>query len=114
MSQIPSPFVANPILRDVELSELHQHAGLGEPLLGSQLKIFASVKATVSVIAGSAEATVGELLALKEGAVLPLDRGIDALFDVVLDGRVLARGQLVAVGENFGLRVCEICEPIRR
>lgn len=114
MTQNPNSLVRGPVLRDVELSELQPHAGSGDALLASQLNIFAGVKATVNVVAGSAEATVGDLLSLKEGAVLQLDREIDAPFDVVLDGRVLARGQLVAVGEHFGLRVCEVCEPIRR
>jgi len=61
------------------------------------------------VVAGEASATVGELLALKEGAVMPLDRELDAPFDIVLDGVVLARGQLVAVGDRFGVRIVDVC-----
>ena len=102
------------VLHDVELPELHRHAGPDAPLLPSRLDLFAGVKASVSVLAGTASASVGELLSLKEGAVLQLDREVDAPFDVVLDGRVLARGQLVAVGEHFGLRVTEVCEPAKR
>ena len=102
------------VLHDVELPELHRHAGADAALLPSRLDLFAGVKASVSVLAGTASASVGELLSLKEGTVLQLDREVDAPFDVVLDGRVLARGQLVAVGEHFGLRVTEVCEPPKR
>ena len=69
------------------------------------------MKATVKVMAGEANASIAELLSLTEGSVLPLDRAVDAPFDVVLDGVVLARGQLVAVGEQFGLRIVEVCMP---
>lgn len=115
MSQIPSVSPSGPVLHDVELSELHPHVPLGGPLLPPRLGLFAGVKATVTVVAGSAASTVGELLSLKEGALLALDREVNAPFDVVLDGRVLARGQLVAVGDHFGLRVTEVCElPAQR
>lgn len=108
MNQSPAQSLS-PVLHDVELSELQPHSA-GAPILPSRLNLFAGVKASVSVVAGQADATVGELLALKEGAVLALDRQIDAPFDVVLDGRIFARGQLVAVGEHFGIRVTEVCD----
>lgn len=102
----------NPPLQDIELPELQEREGAKAPLLPHKLDLFSGVKATVSVSAGTAAATVGELLALHDGCVLTLDRALDAPFDVVLDGRVLARGQLVAVGEQFGVRICEVCEPL--
>lgn len=112
MSQSPAQS-PSPVLHDVELSELHPHP-TGAPVLPQRLSLFSGVKASVSVLAGQAHATVGELLALKEGAVLALDRQIDAPFDVVLDGHVLARGQLVAVGEQFGIRISEVCDSSGR
>lgn len=110
MSQNPPPSLPGPLLHDVELPELQSHP-TGTPVLPQRLNLFAGVKASVSVVAGHAISTVGELLALKEGTLLTLDREVDALFDVVLDGRVLARGELVAVGEHFGIRVSQVCEP---
>lgn len=108
MNQHPN---TSPVLHDVELSELHAApSSQGAAVLPSRLGLFSAVKATVQVCAGQAESTVGELLALKEGALLTLDRQIDAPFDVVLDGKVMARGQLVAVGEHFGIRITEVCE----
>ncbi len=103
----------NPPLHDIELPELHQRPSTQPPLLPQKLDLFAGVKATVSVSAGTAAATVGELLSLHDGDVLTLDRALDAPFDVMLDGRVLARGQLVAVGEQFGVRICEVCAPLQ-
>jgi len=110
VSQNPPHDIPTPLLHHVELSELQAHPG-GAPVLPQRLNLFAGVKAKVSVVAGQATATVGELLSLKEGGLLQLDREVDALFDVVLDGQVLARGRLVAVGEHFGVRICQVCEP---
>lgn len=98
--------------RDVELSQLDA-TGVGAPLLPPRLAAFAGVKASVEILAGRAEASVGELLALKEGSVLTLDRAVDAPFDVMLDGATIARGQLVAVGEQFGVRITEVCMPTK-
>ncbi len=103
----------NPTIYDIDLPELQGQRSAQPALLPQQLDIFAGVKATVSVMAGTAVTTVGELLSLQDGAVLPLDRALDAPFDVMLDGRVLARGQLVAVGEHFGVRICEVCAPLQ-
>jgi flagellar motor switch protein FliN len=95
--------------RNIELSKLHALPSNDPPLLPQRLAAFAGVRTTVTVVAGAASASIGELLAFKDGAVLTLDRPIDAPFDVVLDGAVLARGQLVAVGDRFGLRITEVC-----
>ncbi len=105
----PSSPGTSPVLHDVELPELQAHPA-GAAVLAQRLSLFAGVKAKVEVQAGSAHSTVGELLSLKEGAVLKLDRTIDAPFDVLLDGRVIARGQLIAAGDHFGVRITEVCE----
>lgn len=70
------------------------------------------VKATVTVTVGSASVTVGELLAAKQAQVLKLDRAVDDVVDLVLEGQVVARGQLVAVGEHFGIRITELPRPL--
>lgn len=95
--------------RPIELPTLEAIPSSDPPLLPQRLAAFAGVRTTVTVVAGNATASIGELLALKDGAVLPLDRAVEAPFDVVLDGAVLARGHLVAVGDRFGLRITEVC-----
>jgi len=104
---------ASTLPKDVELSPLAAVAATGAPLMPARLSAFAGIKASVKVVAGDAVASIGELLNLKDGAVLTLDRAIDAPFDVVLDGAVLARGQLVAVGDRFGVRITEVCGQFR-
>lgn len=64
------------------------------------------VQLTVSV--GAAELTVGELLDAHAEQVIRLDRGMDDPVDVLLEGQVVARGILVAVGDHFGIRLTEL------
>lgn len=103
------PHAENAASRRIELPELGNVSSADSPLLPQRLAPFAGVRASVTVVAGSASASIGDLLALKDGAVLTLDRAIDAPFDVMLDGAVLARGQLVAVGDRFGVHITEVC-----
>jgi flagellar motor switch protein FliN/FliY len=79
----------------------------GEPAVRSVLPLLGSVKLNVAVRVGNAEVSVAELFEMKQGAVLVLDRTVEAPLDILVDGHVVARGTLVAVGEHFGVRITE-------
>jgi flagellar motor switch protein FliN/FliY len=66
------------------------------------------IKAKVQVCVGEASLSVGELLAAKENQVLCLDRTIDQAVDLTIEGKVVARGQLVAVEDHFAVRITEL------
>lgn len=70
------------------------------------------VKARLQVCVGSATLTVGELMAAKAQQVLVLDRGIAQPVDLILEGQVVARGQLVAVDDQFAVRITELPMPL--
>lgn len=70
------------------------------------------LKVQLLVRVGEVELTVGQLLAARENAVLPLDRLLDEPVDLLLEGQVVARGELVAVGDCFGVRVTELPRPL--
>jgi len=92
----------------IELAEFQPHAGSGKPLLSAQGGLLDSVPVALTVSVGEIASTVGELLALKEEAVLKIGRAADAPIDLILNGQVLARGQLVVVDEHFGLRITQV------
>jgi len=71
----------------------------------------AGVKARLTLVAGHAMSTVGDVMGMKEGGVLKLDTELNAPFDIVLNDTVIARGELVAVGDNFGVCVTQILTP---
>lgn len=57
---------------------------------------------------GEAAMTVGELHALRPGGVVSLSAGLNDLVELRLNGATIARGELVAVGDKFGVRITEI------
>lgn len=57
---------------------------------------------------GTAKVTLEQLYAMKHGAVFSLDQSVDAPIELLIEGRVFARGELVAVGENLGIKVLEL------
>ncbi|QBX55230.1 flagellar motor switch protein FliN [Nocardioides seonyuensis] len=91
---------------------------LQSPAMGSAQGMAASrgiemlhgVDMEVTVELGRTHLTVRELLALSPGAVLELDRAAGSPADLLVNGRLIARGEVVVVDENFGLRVTEILD----
>jgi flagellar motor switch protein FliN/FliY len=99
----------------VELPELDQGTPpAGPPVLDAHLELIRSVKVRLSASFGGATLTVGELTALKDGSVIKLDRAAGEPVDIVFEGQVIARGHLVAVDDNFGVRVSEIAAAPKR
>jgi flagellar motor switch protein FliN/FliY len=95
------------IANEIELSALSEDTDAGAALLPARLPFLGSVKVHVTVQIGQAETTLGELLEMKQGGVLPLNQPLDQPIDVIVDGHVVARGSLVAVGDHFGVRLSE-------
>jgi flagellar motor switch protein FliN/FliY len=62
----------------------------------------------VTVEIGRTRMTVGELLSLHPGEVVELDRAASAPADLLVNGTLIARGEVVVVDEDFGLRISEI------
>ena len=96
----------------INLEELHNEAKGGAPVL---LKVnpLHLVKAKLQVCVGEVEINVGELLGAKEHQVLTLNSKVEEPVDLILEGHVVARGQLVAVDGHFALRITELPLPLQ-
>lgn len=103
---------AAPLARPVVLEELQPSSGVAGRLLERESALHA-VKVQLQVNLGAVSMTVAELLAAREHQVLQLDRRLDQPVDLVLEGRVVARGELVAVDDRFGFRVTELPLPLK-
>ena len=95
-------------VRKIELAGLGHNADVGGPLLDDSSELVNNIRVRLSVCVGNCRLTVRELLALREKSVLSLDKESMEPVDVMLDGKLVARGQLVAVDDNFGVRISEI------
>lgn len=74
------------------------------------LEMLHGVDMELTVELGRTRMTVRELLALAPGDVLELDRAAGSPADLLVNGRLIARGEVVVVDEDFGLRVTEILD----
>jgi len=95
-------------VQQVELAEIEAADHPGKKILGNAMDVIRDVKVRIHVSAGHCDVTVRDLLDLRENTVLTLDKSTHDPVDVVLDGKVVASGMLVAVGDNFGVRITEI------
>jgi flagellar motor switch protein FliN/FliY len=72
------------------------------------LDLLRDVEMEVTVELGRTRMTIRELLALAPGAVVELDRAAGSPADLLVNGRLIARGEVVVVDEDFAVRITEI------
>ncbi len=80
----------------------------------SRLGMLSSVKLKMTVEVGRTQITIEELLRLSEGAVVELDRMAGDPLDILVNGTPIAKGEVVVVGERFGIRFGDIIDPKER
>ena len=92
-----------------ELSNPTAHANSSDtPALSNAIDLVKDVPVMLEVRLGQGSITVNELMELREGSVVQLERRVDEPVDVLFNDKVIARGQLVASGNRFGVRITEI------
>lgn len=82
--------------------------------LNPGLELLLDVELETSLRFGSREMALGEILELGPGDVVQLDRHVADPVDLLVGDKIVARGEVVLVNGNFGLRVTEVAEPRRR
>lgn len=93
----------------IELQQLQ--AGAESPTTGGatgDLQRLSAIPVEVSVELGRAQMTVGATLELHPGSVITLNRMAGEPMDLLVNGTPIARGEIVVVDEQFGLRVTEV------
>ena len=78
------------------------------------LKVLENIDVELTVEVGRTEITIRDLLRLNEGAVIELDRLAGDPLDILVNGTMIAKGEIVMVGERFGVRFTEIVDPEKR
>lgn|SRR5436190_12732008 len=85
-----------------------------EETTSRNMEMVMRIPVTVKIVLGSATMPVANLMRLGRGAVIPLDRRVGEPVDMVVNGRVVARGEVVVVGEDssrFGIKLTEVVGP---
>ena len=94
-------------MSDIELQEVNLADGNGKPVIQKNMEYLQDIEVELQVRIGKAKLTVEELFSLTENKVIPLLESVDAPVDLLLKGKVVARGQLTVVGDNFGVKITE-------
>lgn len=80
------------------------------PTDARDLRLLADVQVELAVELGRVKLPLRDLLSLAPGAVLELDRAADAPVDVLVNGCLVARGEVVVIDGEFGVRVTAVVE----
>lgn len=78
---------------------------------GIPKNVIDDIELDVTLELGRAELTIAELLQLREGSVVPLNRMAGDPIDILANGRLVARGEVIVVDGKFGVRICEVVSP---
>lgn len=79
-----------------------------------KLRALENIEVEMSIEVGRTEITIADLLRLNEGSVVELDRLAGEPLDILVNGTMIAKGEVVMVGERFGIRFSDIVDPEKR
>ena len=78
------------------------------------LKVLENIDVKLTVEVGGAEIKLRELLRINEGSVIELERLAGDSLDILANGTIIAKGEVVMIGERFGIRFTEVVDPKER
>ncbi len=118
-SEPPSPptvflYFDGAMLEALSTASARQRTGDSEKLLAlpDNLRLVMDLELNVSLRFGQCQLPLREVLELTSGSVIELDKMVDEPVEMLLDGKVVARGEAVIVDGNYGLRVTEIPQAV--
>ncbi len=106
---VDPPAAEGPSVAPATLPELTPAPAAGR---ARELQLLADVAMNVSVEVGRGSLQVRELLSLVQGSIVELDRVVGSPVDVLVNGTLVAHGDIVLVGDDLGVRITEIVEQI--
>jgi flagellar motor switch protein FliN/FliY len=98
----------------VELEELEEESA---PVTGEEkrrLDAILDIPVTISMEVGRSHISIRNLLQLNQGSVVELDRVAGESLDVLVNGTLIAHGEVVVVNDKFGIRLTDVISQIER
>lgn len=96
----------------VALDELHhEKSGAAH---NPDLDVILDIPVSISMEVGRTSITIRNLLQLNQGSVIELDRLAGEPLDVLVNGTLIAHGEVVVVNEKFGIRMTDVISPSER
>jgi len=104
---------ADPGVEAAQMSDLEAEQGPGFQT-GDKLDVILEIPVTMSMEIGRTRVSIRNLLQLNQGSVVELDRLAGEPMDVLINGTLIAHGEVVVVNEKFGIRLTDIISPSER
>ncbi len=98
----------------VELEDLQED---NEPITGEEkrkLDAILDIPVTISMEVGRSHISIRNLLQLNQGSVVELDRVAGEALDVLVNGTLIAHGEVVVVNDKFGIRLTDVISQVER
>ncbi len=95
-------------VRPMEYDEFEDEEDLLSEEQRSNLELIMSVPLEISVEIGKSRRQIKDILGFSQGTIVELDKQAGALVDIIVNGQLIAKGEVVVVNDNFGVRVVEI------
>lgn len=87
---------------------------LDEPRSNQRFELLLDVPLEVTVQLGRTRMTINELLSLGPGSVVELDKVAGEPLDIIINDRLVARGEAVVINDKFGVRITDIVSKAER
>lgn len=98
----------------VELDEFDAFDSVTTPNGNPDLDVILDIPVNISMEVGRTSITIRNLLQLNQGSVIELDRLAGEPLDVLVNGTLIAHGEVVVVNEKFGIRMTDVISPSER
>ena len=98
-------------VKPVKLEELPTTPAGG---VGSDLDLIMDIPVTLSMELGNTEIAIRNLMQLTQGSVVELDRFAGEPLDVLVNGTLIAHGEVVVVNDKYGIRLTDVVSPNER
>jgi len=89
------------------VTKLHPNELLGLP----NIKLIYDIKMTLTVEIGRTKMDIKDILGLGEGSIVELNKSSDDFVDILVNDMIMAKGTVVTIGDNFGVKITEIIKP---
>ena len=86
----------------------------GSPAQARELDFILDIPLEVTVEIGRAKMLINDLLQIGQGSIIELNRLAGEPLDIYVNQKLIARGEVVIVGEKFGIRITDIVSPLER
>ena len=100
-------------MQTAELEELNEDAPVGEEEK-RKLDAILDIPVTISMEVGRSQISIRNLLQLNQGSVVELERVAGEPLDVLVNGTLIAHGEVVVVNDKFGIRLTDVISQIER